>query len=432
MADAPIAISSTRPARIRLEPYSAEIRIQSLSLGIDNIHYDVFLSPKFVAFARKYLLDTIRQSANVNLFYGNGHKAATPETPAFRKQLSELLQTSLTIAKFEQNIEIDLLHRIAVLKFLLGEIGNQLSSLIVECKEWIHSRGGHFEHSEQAHRMRARITEIQADRKNIFRQVGQALFNMMRDLEDNTLAKSRRALFGEEYSEMYDLFKNRLLFVDGGNDETLLLEHYVLLGNFVHDADRFEVFDALLIDFVRDFVLAGDNTDELSRYQKDYERMMEQARSMRFELFRLEEEEEETRRRSTGGDDIFSWPWKRRGSAPDAPVDSSERNRRIVDLENRLEEMGSSIESTKQRMDFLTEDYRSRIGGYLNEPANARRLFDSRLPASDGEALPETRAQLLRNGSTGWKSATCFSTFLPATSFARFTPTTARRSTCSS
>src|ERR1700722_1563436 len=253
MADAPIAISSTRPARIRLEPYSAEIRIQSLSLGIDNIHYDVFLSPKFVAFARKYLLDTIRQAANLNLFYGSGHKPVAPENAAFRKQLTELLQTSLTIAKFEQNIEIDLLHRIAVLKFLLTEIGNQLSSVIVECKEWIHSRGGHFEHSEQAHRMRARIAEIQADRKNIYRQAGQALFNTMRDLEENILAKSRRALFGDEYSEMYDLFKNRLLFVEGGNDEFLLLEHYVLLGNFVHDPDRFEVFDELLIDFVRDF-----------------------------------------------------------------------------------------------------------------------------------------------------------------------------------
>ena len=32
-------------------------------------------------------------------------------------------------------------------------------------------------------------------------------------------------------------------------------EHYVLLGNFVNDPDRFEVFDHLLLDFVRDFVL---------------------------------------------------------------------------------------------------------------------------------------------------------------------------------
>ena len=53
---------------MKLEPYSAEIRLSSLTLGIDNIHYDVFLSPRFVEFTRKYLLDLIRQTVNVSCF----------------------------------------------------------------------------------------------------------------------------------------------------------------------------------------------------------------------------------------------------------------------------------------------------------------------------------------------------------------------------
>ncbi|MFZ0735545.1 MAG: hypothetical protein WCA98_11950 [Candidatus Acidiferrales bacterium] len=396
MADVPITLSPTHPARMKLEPYLVEIRIQSLSLGVDNIHYDVFLSPKFVEFARKYLLDAVRQAANLNLFWGQGRKSSMPETAAFRKQLSALLQISLTRAKFAQNIEVDLLNRLAVLKFLVTEIGNQLSSLVVECKDWIHSRGVHFEHSEQAHVMRARIAELQADRKSIYRQVSQSLFQILRDLDENTLSKSRRALFGDEFTELYDFFKNRLLFVEGGNDEYLFLEHYVLLGNFIHDPDRFEIFDELLIDFVRDFVLADDNAGELSRSQKTYERLVEQARSLRSELLRLDEEQEELRRKTGSADDLFSWPWKRRGGVAENQGEAADLKNRAAALENNLEELGPTIEAAKQRAEFLTDEYRGRIGNCLNEPENVRRLFDSQSPGGEGEAPPEIRGRLLQ------------------------------------
>ncbi len=66
MTDTRIAPSPAHPARMKLEPYSAEIRLSNLTLGIDNIHYDVFLSPRFVDFTRKYLLDLVRQTMNVS------------------------------------------------------------------------------------------------------------------------------------------------------------------------------------------------------------------------------------------------------------------------------------------------------------------------------------------------------------------------------
>src|SRR5580698_11483624 len=90
MPDTRIAPSPAHPARMKLEPYSAEIRLSSLTLGVDNIHYDVFLSPRFVDFTRKYLLDLIRQKINIGLFYGKDRKqSGAPEHGAFRKLLTE-------------------------------------------------------------------------------------------------------------------------------------------------------------------------------------------------------------------------------------------------------------------------------------------------------------------------------------------------------
>jgi hypothetical protein len=397
MPETPIAPSLAHPARMKLEPYSAEIRLTKLTLGLDNVHYDVFLSPRFLDFTRKYLLDLVRQTANISSFYGKDRRqSGAPEHAAFRKLLNEILQESLTRAKYQQSIETDVLHQLALLKYLTTEIGNQFSTMLVECKDWIRARGELFEHSEQAHVMRARIAEIQADKKNVYRQVGDTLQRIWSELEEGTLSKSRRALFGDDFRETYELLQNRFLFVENGNDDHLFLEHYVLLGNFVNDPDRFEVFDVLLLDFVRDFILAGDNAEELSKARKIYERQLEQARLLRSELERIEEEQSEVTGKSGDGDELFPWLFKRKsGASPEAQSELSNLRRKYESVEINLEELGPQIDAAKQRLDFLTEEYRNRLGDLLCQPENARRMFDGASGNDEDETSAQTRAQLL-------------------------------------
>jgi chaperonin cofactor prefoldin len=395
--------TSTHPARMKLEPYSAEIRLENLTLGVDNIHHDVFLSPRFVEFARKYLLDLVRQTVNLTLPYNqekDRKRSGAPEHAAFRRLLTEILQESLTRAKYQQSIETDVLHRLALLKFIAQETANQFSSLLVEFKEWIRSRGELFEHSEQAHVMRSRISEIQADRKNVIRQVGETLCRVWRDIEESALAKTRRALFGDDFRDTYDLLQNRFLFVEGGHDDHFFLEHYVLLGNFVNDPDRFQVFDVLLLEFVRDWVLAGDSAEELTKARKSHDRLLEQAQVLRSELARVEEEQEEAAGRVRESDDSFPWLFKRKPGVPsEAQTELDDLRRKYASLERNLEELGPQIDAAQQRMEFLAEELQSRLGDYLSEPANARRLFDAAAAEGrslrEGELAPEARARLL-------------------------------------
>lgn len=397
MPDTRIAPSPDHPARMKLEPYFAEIRLPNLTPGVDNIHYDVFLSPRFVDFTKKYLQDLVRQGVNVSLFYGKDRKqSGAPEHGAFRKLLTEILQASVTRAKFQQSIESDILHQLALIKHLTAEITVQFSSILVECKDWIRARGEHFEHSEQAHVLRAKIAEIQADKKNVYRQVGDTLCRIWREVEEGTLSKSRRALFGEDFHDTYELLQNRFLFVENGNDDHLFLEHYVLLANFVNDPDRFETFDTLLLDLVRDFVLTGDNADDLNKARKAHERLLEQARQKRTEITRMEEELEEASGRSGDGDGLFPSLFKRKsGPAPESQAEITARRKKLALAEKDLEELGPQIDSAKQHMNFRIEEYRNRLGDYLNQPQNARRLFDAQAPSGDGESARQTRSQLL-------------------------------------
>ncbi|MGB6820573.1 MAG: hypothetical protein WBE21_00730 [Candidatus Acidiferrales bacterium] len=375
-----------RPARLKLEPYSAELRLAALTPGIDNIHFDVYLSPRFLETGRQYMADLVRQAASLQQFFGvESRQSRTSDSSQFRKLLSELLQSGITRAQFEKNIEFDLLLRLAVLKFFTQELASEFSSLIVECKELIRSRGSVFEHSEQAHVKRAQIAELQSNRKTIVRRAGQTLFHILKELDETVLAKSRRALFGEDFADTYELLTNRLLFVENGNDDYLFLEHYVLLGNFLQDPDRFENFDTLLIDFLRDFVITEAASEELRRAQETYGKLVEQALGKRSALAKLEDEQEEALRKVGGGEGFLPGIFKRRGGV-EAEANLAVLRRRQADLEFQLAEISPELEAAKQKVDFLTEEFRSRLGDYLSEPQNARRLFD---PSAGGQGAGE-------------------------------------------
>ncbi len=396
MSDIRIALSSAHPARMKLEPYCAEIRLEKLTLGVNNIHYDVYLSPKFLEFSGKYLLDLVRQTVNLPFEYGKQRKnPGSPEHGAFRRMLTEILQESLTRAKFQQSIETDILHQLALLKYLSQEVTNQFSSILVECKDYIRSRGSLFEHSEQAHVIRSKIAETQADRKNIIRQVGETLCRVWREIDESSLEKSRRALFGDDFHDTYELLQNRLLFVEAGNHDLVFLEHYVLLGNFLNDPDRFDVFDGLLLDFVREFVLPDDNAEELAKTRKTHERLLEQAKTLRSELARIEEEVEETTNRAHETEDGFPRLFWRKSMAGEGDRDLEGLRERSGSVESELEKLAPVIEASKLRMDFLASEYQNRLGEYLNQPQNARRLFDPQMALGEGEASPEIREQLL-------------------------------------
>src|SRR5712671_3829279 len=188
MANELLTSGSTEQARTELKSYNVTIPMGSLAIGVDNIHHDVFLSPRFVQAAREYLFDLIRQHTSSTYLPGIELRATRgPDSTAFRKLLSELLQSSLTQAKYHKNIEIDVLFRLALLKFLTFEMGNQFANLILEGKEWIRKRGEHFERSQQAHVIKARLSELQSARRGVIRAVGQQVAQMVVDAEENVV-----------------------------------------------------------------------------------------------------------------------------------------------------------------------------------------------------------------------------------------------------
>src|ERR1700681_3734598 len=390
MANLSLMPIATEAARTELKRYNVTIPMGSLSIGVDNIHHDVFMSPKFAQAARDYLFDLIRQNTKAAYFPGIELRATRgPDSTAYRKLLVELLQSGLTQAKYHKNIEMDLLFRLTLLKFLMAELGNQFANVILEGKAWIRQRGEHFERSQQAHVIKARLSELQSARRTVIRTVGQQVAQIHVDVEENVISKARRALFGDDFAPLYEMLKNRLLFLDGGKDDTYFLDHYVLLGNYTRDPDRFERIDTLVLALLRNAGLAIEQNPAHLEAKQELEQLLEQTQVTRNDLSSLELQAGALRKKLERGDGFMN---KILGSA-----DPSDLRASLTDIESRLkyqegklEQLAPKIDAAQQKVDFWNKEFEGDLGDYLNNPDNARLLFDASA-AREGDAAERAR-----------------------------------------
>jgi len=387
-----LTLIPSKASGIELKSYGVSIPMQTLAIGVDNIHHDVFLSPRFVQAAREYLLDLIRQHTSSTYFPGMEPRPTRgPDSVAFRRLLSELFQSALTQAKYHKNIEIDLLFRLSVLKFLIAEIGNQFANIILEGKEWIRQRGEHFERSQHAHVIKARLSELQASRRAVIRRVGQQVAQIVAEVEDNAIAKTRRALFGEDFLPFFELCKNRLIFLDGGKDDVFFLENYILLGNYAKDPDRFEAMDVLFQEFLLEagITIAEDPAEKEAIAA--HAALVASVQTIREDIANLEQQREDTRRRLDRGDGFFGKLLS--SSAPaDLKASLNDIELRLKRQEFKLEEAGPKVEEARQKLDFYRKSHASKLGEYLSDEENAKKLFDR----NDGpEETAALRVELL-------------------------------------
>jgi hypothetical protein len=249
----------------RLNGYTPSLSLEGLQLGVDNLRHDVHLSPKFVAQTRSQISRLIVRHGDVEgllaaeaqprqggHFIGStaGPKAkAKPVGSELKPLLSEVHSASLNRAKAEGNPSLDVLARVAIIKFLRIELGSQFAQILERCRMTLKSYEG--VRAQKALEYRERVAAFQVAKKVILRKTGQELFRTLREIEKETLARTRRSLFGNNNDEQYKLFLNPLIFTADGCDAYVNAEEYVMLGNFDRDPDRFTNVRRIAYEFLQ-------------------------------------------------------------------------------------------------------------------------------------------------------------------------------------
>jgi len=75
-------------------------------------------------------------------------------------------------------------------------------------------------------------------RRDVLRLIGQLVAQILIDIEENVIGKTRRALLARSAALLRD--SEERLVCSMGKDDFFFLEHYVLLGNYARDPDRQE------------------------------------------------------------------------------------------------------------------------------------------------------------------------------------------------
>src|SRR3954471_474971 len=268
---------------LTLSTYVPHIALDGLVRGVDNVRHDVFLSSKFSEVARQQLFRLVAKYGNVediaaeeadatarppSMFRKPGDsqkiQAYKPaDSGEFKRMLVEIHVAALNRAKSDGKISIDLMARLAIIKFLRNEMPLQFSQVIERCRAKLKSlEGPRQPHANKAHTMRERYSQFQIAKKAVLRKVGQDLFETLREIEKQSLSKMRRSLFGEDAAASYDLFLNRLLFTEDGRDDYLNAEHYVMLGNYERDSDRFQTMFDIASAFLRSLKIDAEGDEQ--------------------------------------------------------------------------------------------------------------------------------------------------------------------------
>src|SRR5271168_2560535 len=272
------------------------IALEGLAVGVDNLRHDVALSARFVEAARAQIMRLIVRHGELEGLLAAemtqrtqgpswmrsaaaGPAARNPaEKSDWKPLLAELHLAALNRAKREEKISVDLLARLAVTKFLRTEMNQQFAQVLERCRVLLKTYDGIRQGKGVEYR--ERVAGFQVRKKIILRKTGQDLFETLREIEKETLARTRRSFFGEAKTAeaktgeaksadakqepvnaglgSYGLFVNRLAFSEDGRDDYLCAEHYVMLGNWDRDPDRYGRLQDVVWGFMRS--LYGEET----------------------------------------------------------------------------------------------------------------------------------------------------------------------------
>lgn len=386
-----VAEQSAAAAGSALVPYSPPFAFTRLAVGVDNIRYDVFLSPRWREQASQFLFQQILFQAQPHLrsLYSSDARRRTASTSEFKRRLGRVLQEAVNRAKELDNIEVDLLARLAIYQWLLMEMQHQFSELAIACRAQVEKMSSlSFQGGTTAFVLRSKIADFQSNRRPILRAVGETLFQIFDELEANTLQRSRVALFGTEFRDFYQVVRNRLVFLENPYDAVVHLEHYVMLGHFGSDVDHEERVGDLLGQFIREQGLAHAAEKELARLEEQRRKCGDELQEVNRRL--REAQQGKFAPSASSGRLRFRWLWGRAGRRP-AEVERTSREQALNALEAQRQQRSREVEELEQKVAFLRQTHQTGIGELLSNPANAERLFGAL--AASGVPAPRTRSQ---------------------------------------
>jgi len=247
--------------KTRLKPYTFSFSLDKITPGVDNVRYDVCLSPELCKTTGDLVLRLISEHAKADEILRMDNRAKVKEFNLFRKLCHDVLLAAVHRAKAGRQMQIDYLAQIAVAKMVIKTIHDQYEILVERLKNALWRKESSYSASHtKTINLKESISRIQRDRKRILHKVGNEIFNTVASIQRKNLQKLREANFGTNAPLPLNVISNPMLcVVETAEDHFIIAEYDILLGHRFEDPNKYDV----LLQSIQDFLeTAFQNMDK--------------------------------------------------------------------------------------------------------------------------------------------------------------------------
>jgi class 3 adenylate cyclase len=223
--------------------YRMPFGLDRLTPGVDNNRYDVCLSQTFCRSAEEFiscLMEKMDMSVGEKIHTEKGMGMATRDH--FKKSYQDLMRSAINRAKAQREVQVDYIARTAVATFVIREINDCFGKLVGNFRQLIQEKEISRRHSsEEPLALKASLSEILLNKKQILRNTGKIVFEYLNDVDQMHLNGIRESNFGADALLPEDLFLNPFLYAGKMDDDFMIQVYDILPGHRMEDADRYDL-----------------------------------------------------------------------------------------------------------------------------------------------------------------------------------------------
>jgi len=244
--------------------YTIPYSFDKLRIGIDNVYYDVYLSPAFCRAIGKIVFQFVVKHAGAEKYLdGDFISPWVNKRDEFQQLCTELLTAAVEKARGEASgAQLDYLVQTTVVKTLVNEIRVQFETVI----EKFNSIAWELEISytqdlREIAQVKEKTASLRQQRKAIIYNTSKVLFGYLLEVQQRNINPLRRRYFGDDTILPGEFFANPMIYqgsrLEDSSDDNLMIEEYVLLSRRAADPNTYETILALLTKLVGKIELDG-------------------------------------------------------------------------------------------------------------------------------------------------------------------------------
>jgi hypothetical protein len=244
-----------------LKRYTFSFFLNKLVLGVDNIHFDVHISPQVNnTLKRTAFLLMIKHSQSEEFFNDYKRESCEIEKETLRRICTDVLLDGINRAKSANEVQIDFLGQTALAKLFLEEIKNQYRSILTHFEPLIRKcQLSQTYDQKEIFLIKDKLADIKLHRNQIVRLVGKELFDLLNDIQIRKLRNMRETHFPAGNILPDNYFINPILHTNHPTDDFFLIEEYVLLGQRSEDPDNYTSIKSIIYELLGKTDLGQDS-----------------------------------------------------------------------------------------------------------------------------------------------------------------------------